>query len=253
VSVSDLSALKHPNLKILSTTTSTNDAAREWLNSGAADGATLVADFQTAGRGRLGREWHSARGLDLTLSVIFKAPIESLRLVPLLGGLAVRATVEEFLPPVIVPQIKWPNDIMAVGFKLAGILAELVSQPVSAAILGLGINLNTRAEHFPDDLRRPAASLGILSGQAIKRDLFLESLLFHLDAFRKIWLQTPRSLVRTFSAHCLTLGKKVKVAPPGREPFEAMASGVDPFGTLMVKDKKGEIIPVEAGDVDLVD
>ncbi len=253
MSVSDLTALEHPNLKILSTTTSTNDAAREWLDSGAPDGATLVADFQTAGRGRLGREWHSPRGLDLTLSMIFKAPIESLRLVPLLGGLAVRAAVEEFLPPVIVPQIKWPNDIMAVGFKLAGILAELVNQPVSAAVLGLGINLNTRAEHFPDDLRRPAASLGMLCGHAIKRDLFLEALLFHLDAFRKIWFQTPRSLVRTFSANCLTLGKKVRVAPPGRDPFEATASGVDPFGTLLVVDRKGATIPVEAGDVDLVD
>jgi len=253
VSVSDLTTLDKPNLKVLSTTTSTNDAAREWLNSGAPDGATLVADYQTAGRGRLGRQWHSPRGLDLTLSMIFIAPIESLRLVPLLGGLAVRAAVEEFLPPVIVPQIKWPNDILASGFKLAGVLAELISQPVSAAILGIGVNLNTRAGDFPADLRRPAASLGMLRGKAVKRDQFLESVLFHLKAYRKMWFQTPRSLVTTFSANCLTLGKKVKVSPPGREPFEATASGVDPFGTLMVVDRKGTTIPVEAGDVDPVD
>jgi len=254
----DLAAGSRENLRVHQSVTSTNDVARDWVAGGAADAATVVADFQTRGRGRTGREWKSPPGAGLALSQVFFAPPESLRLVPLLGALAARAAIADHLPEVMPVGIKWPNDIQVLGFKVAGILTETVTPPgggrgQSAAVLGIGVNINTRATAFVKDLRRPAASLRMLCGRRIDRAAFLESLLLHLDAQRTRWGQTPRRLVSDFAEHCITLGRRVRVSPPGAEAYTATACGIDPGGCLLVEAEGGETVPVAAGDVDLLD
>lgn len=250
MSLGDLRSGVRAGLRLLERSQSTNDEARDWIAQGAEDGATVVADFQTRGRGRNGREWHAPPGVNLSISQVFLAPLEHLRLVPILGGLATRAAIADRLPPVFKVGIKWPNDILVLGFKIAGILTEALTDPQPAAVLGIGINVNTRAKQFPGELRRPAASLRMLAGKNFSRAVLLENLLQRIERYRKIWRESPRSLVAEFADNCVTLGKRVLVHPPGREPFEATACAIAADGSLLCTDAGDNEISVSAGDVD---
>ena len=250
MTVMDLVELAEPRLRVLERTTSSNDEVRSWLERGGADGVTVIVDFQTRGRGRLGRSWSAPAGVNLNLSQGFRAPGESLRLLPVLGALAVRQAVARFLPPVLRVGIKWPNDIVVLGRKLAGILAESFSLGGGpAAVLGIGVNLNTAAGQFPTGLRRPAASLRMLGGRRVERAGFARELLDTLTDWRRVWRERPRRLVAEFAAHCITIGRRVRVEPPGREHFIGLACSVDPTGQLLVSDEQGATHLVTAGDV----
>ncbi len=250
MSSSDLASVSRDGLRVLDTTGSTNDEARAWIEQGASDGSTVVADVQTCGRGRAGRSWHAPAGVNLSLSQIFIAPPEHLRLVPIVGALAARAAIAAHLPCMYRVGIKWPNDILILNLKIAGILGELVPEPTMAAVLGIGVNVNTRSEQFPGDLRRPAASLRMLTGRKVARVDLLDTLLGQLDFYRELWRTSPRLLVAEFAGHCLTLGKRVLVHPPGGEAFEATAHGIAPDGILLCRDDHQNEIAVTAGDVD---
>jgi BirA family biotin operon repressor/biotin-[acetyl-CoA-carboxylase] ligase len=219
-------------------TTSTNDAARQWAEDGAPDGATVVADHQTAGRGRLGRTWHSPPGVNLYLSRICRGPCD---LLPLQGALAVRDTVGCFLPPDLTAAIKWPNDILVGDYKVAGILCELFE---GFAVVGIGINVNTTG--FPGDLRRPASSLRLLCGAEQDRKALLRTVLDDLDH----WRDNPDQVIDAFTNHCVTLGREVTVDLPGREPLTGTAVGLNERGALIVKDQGNATHTIEAGDVD---
>jgi BirA family biotin operon repressor/biotin-[acetyl-CoA-carboxylase] ligase len=246
----ELTVPGRPHLRVLRTTTSTNDDAAEWARQGAVDGATVVADQQTGGRGRLGRSWISPPGVNLYLSQVILAPVNRLRLIPLMGGMAVHDAVAEALPASLEAGIKWPNDILVSGSKVAGVLAEMVTEP-PAGILGIGINLNMEEEEFSADLRRPGTSLMVLcGGQEQNRRQFLQRLLEHLDTWRSRLHDTPEKLVERFTQRCLTLHKRVEVSLPGEAPFSGQAVAIDPDGALLVRDASGTTHRVEAGDVD---
>jgi BirA family biotin operon repressor/biotin-[acetyl-CoA-carboxylase] ligase len=219
-------------------TTSTNDAARQWAEDGAPDGAVVVADHQTAGRGRLGRTWHSPPGVNLYLSLVHRGPVD---LLPLLGALAVRDTVQSFLPPGLTAAIKWPNDILVDEYKIAGILCELFDD---FAVVGIGINVNMTK--FPDDLRRPASSLRLLCGAEQDRRALLRTVLDDLDH----WRENTDLVIKNFTDHCITLGREVSVNLPGREPLTGTAVRLSERGALIVEDQNGVTHAVEAGDVD---
>ena len=219
-------------------TTSTNDAAKKWAEEGAPDGAVVIADHQTAGRGRLGRSWHSPPGVNLYLSKIYRASFD---LLPLQGALATRETVQKYLPPDLTAAIKWPNDILVGDYKVAGILCELFED---FALTGIGINVNMT--DFPQDLRRPASSLRLLAGAEHDRDAVLKTVLDRLDH----WNSNPAEVVGAFTNHCITLGREVTVTLPGREPLAGTAIGLNERGALILKDQSGVEHTIEAGDVD---
>ena len=231
------------SVRRLKEATSTNDEARKWAQKGAPDGATVVADHQTAGRGRLDRSWHSPPGVNLYLSQIHHGPFEQPTLLPLLGALATREAVQKHLPPDLTAAIKWPNDILVDKYKVAGILCELFEEVV---IIGIGINVNMT--DFPEDLRHPASSLRLLCGTEQDRDAVLETVLKNLDH----WRNNPGLLIDSFARHCITLGRKVEISMPGREPFSGTAVRLDEKGALIVKDPDGQSHCIEAGDVDLL-
>jgi BirA family biotin operon repressor/biotin-[acetyl-CoA-carboxylase] ligase len=252
VTLRELTLRGRPHLRVLPSTTSTNDDARAWAEQDAPDGAIVVADSQSTGRGRAGRSWVSPPGVNLYLSCVVRAPVNRLRLLPLLGAIAAREAVERHASGAVVV-IKWPNDILADGKKVAGILAELLQEPSPAGILGIGINVNMEPGDFPADLRHQAASLRMVAGQAVVRRMVLETLLGSLDAWRARLHEDPMALVQAFTPYCATIGRRVRVVPPGREPFIATARSVDPDGLLIVENEGGKTIRVEAGDVDPVD
>jgi BirA family biotin operon repressor/biotin-[acetyl-CoA-carboxylase] ligase len=138
---------------------STQQVARDLARAGAAEGTAVVAEEQTAGRGRLGRPWHSPPGENLYCSVVLRPPLApgEVPQIALVAGIAVAAAVEEVTGR--RPAIKWPNDVLLDGKKVAGILTEMESEidRVHHVIAGIGVNLNTR--RFPRELRDKASSL----------------------------------------------------------------------------------------------
>ncbi|MDX1531042.1 MAG: biotin--[acetyl-CoA-carboxylase] ligase, partial [Rhodothermales bacterium] len=162
---------------------STNAEALTWAADGAAEGALVVAEAQTAGRGRLGRTWEAAPGRNLLVSLVLRPalPPERLGLVPLAAGLAVAEAVEAAVPP-LCPRLKWPNDLLLGGRKACGVLLEgrTGGRAPSAVALGIGLNVNQTA--FPDALAERATSLHLEAGRPVERAALLAALLERLEA-----------------------------------------------------------------------
>ncbi len=219
-------------------TGSTNDDAAALADEGAPHGSMVLADAQTAGRGRLGRDWHSPAGQNLYFSLVLRprtAPADT----PLLTIAAGVAMAE-----VLGLRLKWPNDVVTEDFhKIAGILSEIdLSQGrVNWVVLGVGLNVNQRV--FPEDLPM-ARSLRQLRGETLDRWELLERLLPALDR-RVAQVQGERErLVRDWSALAATTDRQVRVGE-----LRGTALGLRPDGALLVRDASGRIHPVVAGDV----
>lgn len=241
------------NVRLLDETGSTNAEARTWAQTGAPDGACVVSDSQTAGRGRHGRNWHSPAGLNLYLSQVFTDPHFDLGLLPLLGGFAALLAIESFAGPEPGLGVKWPNDVLAKGAKLAGVLAERLDTPQALAVLGIGINVNALADDFPADLRRPATSLRLLTRNEVDRSLLLANLLDALEEVRALVERDPISFIERFGRRCLSLGRPVRICPPRGLAFDATARRIDPDGVLVVETHSGQLERILAGDVDPID
>ena len=153
---------------------STNEVARRLAEAGAPEGAIVIAEKQTRGRGRLGRTWHSVSGQGLYFSLILRPKTDFSRLpaLSMVAALSICRAIEKYG---LKAEIKWPNDCLLDGKKVAGILVELSAEldRVDYAIMGIGINVNHRADDFPSSLRSTATSLYRISGIGIQRaDLF---------------------------------------------------------------------------------
>ncbi len=159
---------------------STNDEAASWARGGAPHGAVVVADSQTAGRGRQGRTWHSPPGECLYFSTVLRPslPVRELPPITLAVGVAVAETVTRFS---VTPTLKWPNDVLVGKLKIAGILTETASQGERAdhVIVGIGVNLNVTS--FPADLSPIATSLRLLRGRPVDRMHFTAVLCERLE------------------------------------------------------------------------
>ena len=228
---------------------STQRVARDLARSGAAEGTAVVAEEQTAGRGRLGRAWHSPAGENLYCSVVLRPPRAPAEVpqVALVAGIAVAAAVEEAAGR--RPAIKWPNDVLLDGKKVAGILTEMESEMerVHHVIAGIGVNLNTR--RFPRELRTKASSLLLLTGRSIDRARFTAGLLAALEARYGRYLSVGFASVRTEweSYSCLT-GTEVRVQGPGGE-VTGRVLGLDDDGALRLRGPDGGITRIVAGEV----
>jgi BirA family transcriptional regulator, biotin operon repressor / biotin---[acetyl-CoA-carboxylase] ligase len=245
----DLLLPQRKNVRVLAVTGSTNADARLWAEEGAPEGSTLVADTQTAGRGRLERSWLSPPGMNLYLSQIIRGSMEELRLVPMVGAVAVRETVSHTLKG-MAAVIKWPNDILVSEMKVAGILVEAARRGDPAAILGIGVNLNMSESDFPTGLRTPAASLRMLLGHPLDRRAFLEQLLDRLEDWRNRFRTSPGDMLNAVRTHCITINSRVRISSPGHPPWIGLATDIREDGTLLVTTDAGTTVCVEAGDVD---
>ncbi len=215
------------------------EISRRW-HAGAADGATtrgqvLVAERQTAGRGRLDRSWLSRSGAGLTVSLLLRPSLETARLgwLPMVVGTSLAATVQSFagLPAVL----KWPNDVLVDGAKLAGILTELVPAPTPApASVIVGFGLNVLAE--PDELPERSTSLLQLGAPlvALDRTGLLGRILGDLVTALAAWEADPDQARPAYLARCATVGRQVRLMLPGGTAETGTATDVDPDGRLVV-------------------
>ncbi len=236
-------------------TDSTQQVARELARAGAAEGTIVIAESQTAGRGRLGRQWHSPPGLNLYCSVLLRPALApgTVPQLALVAGVAVAAAVAEATG--MQPAIKWPNDVLLGGRKVAGILVEMDSEMerVHHVIVGIGVNLNAPLASFPRDLREKATSLRVATGRRIARAAFTGGLLAALEArygrFVSAGFESVRAEWEGFS--CLT-GTEVRVASPEGE-VAGRVLGLDDDGALRLAGAGGAIIRIVAGEVTVRD
>jgi len=219
-------------------------------SAGANEGTVIIADEQTAGRGRLDRRWVAPVNTCVLASVVFRprlAPRQATRLT-MLCSLAVVKAIEAVTG--LVLGIKWPNDVVVMrdrAFKLAGILTEtaLTSDQVLYAVVGIGINVNVDpAELGP--VVTPATSLRAELGRPVDRVDLLASVLAEIDA---LYAHLAGDLLPTqWAARLVTLGQTVRVAGR-RQELEGIAEGVDADGALIVRDLAGNLHTISAGEV----
>jgi BirA family biotin operon repressor/biotin-[acetyl-CoA-carboxylase] ligase len=230
--------------------TSTNTEAARLAQQGAAEGVTIVAGEQTAGRGRLERQWISPAGAGLYASIVLRPVLNSelWSLIPLMAALAVCDTLNETCE--LKVDIKWPNDILVNDRKLSGILAETVeTNSGRAVILGIGINLTSQA--FPSELREVATSIETARGEGVSVEVLLQSLLNSV-AHRYAQLQDDEARSRILLDWMLRSsygeGKSVLVTSSG-EQFTGVTRGLESDGALRVETETGEVKVVRAADV----
>ena len=226
-------------LEVVAQTTSTNADLAAAAAEGAPSGYVLFAEQQAAGRGRLDRQWASPPRAGLLLSVLLRptAPVASLPLLSLLSGVAV---VEAVRGVAGVPAaLKWPNDVLVGGRKLAGLLVERTTD--GAVVIGIGLNVTTRLAELPDER---ATSLALAGAGSTDRETILKAVLRSLSRAYASWRSDPAALVPAYRSSCVSIGKQVRVELPGGETYEGIATDVDADGRLIVGDRA-----FAAGDV----
>jgi BirA family biotin operon repressor/biotin-[acetyl-CoA-carboxylase] ligase len=242
-------------LTVLATTDSTMRVAAERAQAGAPHGSCILAEAQTAGRGRLGRSFYSPPGTNLYSSTILRGvpPGMLAGTLVLAAGVAVAECVAAYLGDAARVELKWPNDVRIDRKKTSGILVELVhpGHAPAFAVLGIGVNLNVDPASFPDEFRRRATSLAAAAGRPVDRVAFAQRLYGSLE--RVLDLHADRgfgALRARFDALFRMGGEAVRVAEAGGGVLEGRVVGVDPDGALRLALSGGER-RVLAGEVTL--
>ena len=241
-------------LVCLKETESTNAVAFRLAEEGAPEGTVVFADAQSAGKGRLGRVWLSPPGVNLYCSVVLRPPISPVAACQLtfLSVVAVARAIERCTK--LLPQIKWPNDILVSGKKVAGLLNEMnaETEKVNFVVLGIGVNLNMRLSQLGEGVRHPATSLLEEGGAEVDRVAFARTLLAELDQLYDRFLLEGEGPVRAeWLERSAIRGRQVRVNCGARE-FSGAVEGVDSFGALLVRLPDGALETVLSGDVTLV-
>ncbi len=229
---------------------STNTRAKDLAAAGAPHGTVVIAGQQSAGRGRMGRSFHSPGGLGLYLSVILRPQCMPEELMHLTCACGVAACNAVESAAGIRPGIKWTNDLVLGSRKLGGILTELTLSDgkVASAILGIGINCAHDLTDFPEDLQSFVTSLKIATGKPIEPARLAGELVRSLWEMDKDLLSGKRQLLDTYRKDCITLGKDISILRADTVSY-AKALDIDSDGGLIVKDADGSIQTVQSGEV----
>jgi BirA family transcriptional regulator, biotin operon repressor / biotin---[acetyl-CoA-carboxylase] ligase len=239
--------LGHPTL-FFTRVGSTNDIAAHHATSGAVEGLLVVADEQTAGRGRWGRSWWAPPGSSLLFSIVLR-PHLALRLVgqvTMCLGIGVVEGIAEVVS--LQATLKWPNDVLLDGRKLGGMLTELRSEDgrIEYVVLGLGLNVNVES-FIPAELGYSAASLAMVLGRSVSRVALLAAILAHCEMwYERLMAGTPPD--RAWAAHLDTLGRTITVVTPSGV-LRGLARDVSHEGALLVQDEFGKTHTIWSGDV----
>jgi BirA family biotin operon repressor/biotin-[acetyl-CoA-carboxylase] ligase len=236
--------------------TSTNERLKEMALEGAAEGTLVLAEYQSQGKGRLSRSWIAPKGSSLLFSLLFRPEwsMDQANWLVMMAGLAAKESIQSLLG--LDVQLKWPNDVLVAienkGHKVAGLLLELMStkDEITAAILGIGINVNNESVEL-SEAPMPAASLGDALGYPVHR---LPILIKFLELMEQRYDVANRgeSPQADWEKALVTIGKEVTVSNSGSDlTLSGQAIGTDRFGRLVVRDKYSTIHKISAGDVTL--
>jgi BirA family biotin operon repressor/biotin-[acetyl-CoA-carboxylase] ligase len=232
---------------------STQRLARELAREGAPEGTIVIAEMQAAGRGRLGRTWHSPAGVNLYCSILLR-PALAPAAVPQLAlvvGLAVAETIESLG---LRPLLKWPNDVLLDGRKAVGILTEMEAEleRVHVVIVGIGVNVNATARELPPYLRGKATSLAVATGHAVDRVRFTADTIATVERWYRRFLAGGFAPLRPeWERRSALAGQRVTIAAPDGT-IAGTAVGLDDTGALRIRDQAGTVHRVLAGEVTVV-
>jgi BirA family biotin operon repressor/biotin-[acetyl-CoA-carboxylase] ligase len=238
-------------IHVFQETTSTNDVAARLARGGAAEGAVVFAESQTKGRGRLGRTWISPAGKGLWFTVLLRPnipPQEATQLTVAAATAISRAIAQQ---TGLTPEIKWPNDILIRGRKLAGILTEMRAEldRVQEVLLGIGMDVNLEADDFYQALRPTVTSLRIETGQKVNRAELAVAVLRELDRdYQMVTEGQFDRLAEQWQQRCTTLGRQV-VIRMGDRVIRGRAESLDDDGALLVRGTHGHLERIVGGDV----
>lgn len=242
-----------PAVHLFSEIGSTNDAARRLAADGAETGTLVLADRQTAGRGRAGRVWDTPARLGIALSLVLRPlPGTELGALPLIVGLEVAESIEPLISPAPA-RLKWPNDILVNGRKLAGILCEAAwegGEP-RCVVVGVGINIAHRADDLPPGLRETATSIRMESGCEPRPAALVDELVPRLIARLRQPLVLSAADRTALTARDALQGRDVEVTEPetGALRTRGTALGLSADGGLMVRETDGSVHTVRSGTV----
>jgi BirA family biotin operon repressor/biotin-[acetyl-CoA-carboxylase] ligase len=245
------------HLHLFSTVGSTNSVLRELAAKGAPEGTTVIAEEQTAGRGRLGKPWFSPPGVNLYVSVLFRPSIAP-REAPgftFVGPLALADAIEA---EGLDATIKWPNDVLVERRKVGGILAECatIENRIDYVLIGFGVNVNITHAALREGLGNSghaASSLRDCLGREIDRNEFAAALLNQLMAWVAVYRQCgPASLIAAWHDRDILTGRRVEVRGEGPS-YEGRVLGVDAEAHLILRDSEGNRRRVLAGEIRMAD
>lgn len=220
---------------------STNETALGLAASGAPGGTVIIADRQTAGRGRLGRTWYSPPGTNLYCSILLRPSLPSnpfstwLCWLPLVVGIGVLRAIRR--ATCVEGSLKWPNDVLVGHRKVAGILCESIGMgsPAICVVVGIGININTAEEEFPGEIAGRVTSLASTTGRHFSRPEVAAALFNDLEPLLDpITSETPTSVLQEYASVCSTIGRKIRVTLASGEIVEGFGQALTSEGALLV-------------------
>lgn len=229
---------------------STNNIIKKMAEDGAKHGTLAIAEVQTAGRGRRGRSWSSPKGSGIWMSFLLRPDMapQNVSMLTLVAALAARTAVLEETG--IKTQIKWPNDIVANGKKVCGILTELSATPdkVHHVVVGVGINANTK--EFPEDIKDTATSLLLEGGMEVNRASLIVAFGKAFEMYYEQFMQTQdlTLLVEEYNQNLVNRNNKVKIIDTSME-YTGISKGINELGELLVTDDDGKMRVVRSGEV----
>lgn len=242
------------NCVFLAETDSTNNDVRRLAEEGAPDGTLVVAECQTAGKGRRGKGWVSKAGEHIFMSLLLRPDINPVNasMLTLVMGLSSARACQEILKEngcQETIQIKWPNDLVWNGKKLCGILTEMSVEIEAVRYLVVGIGINVNGRDFPEELKDKAASLCMAAGHPLHRAEIIARTLYYFEQDYRTFLETEdlSRLSEAYKGFLVNRDRQVCVLDPGKE-YTGIARGIDNRGELLVE-CEGELRRVYAGEV----
>ena len=233
-------------------TDSTNTQAKRLAEEGAESGTLVVADMQTAGKGRRGRSWQQSSGTMISMTFILKPefPPDEASMLTLVAAHSVAKAIEEETG--LTASIKWPNDIIINGKKIVGILTEMslsVEQDcIHYVVVGIGINVNLT--EIPEEIRETATSLSLETGRSIGRSKLIARVMEYFEKDYEQFLETGdlSGILDSYNAHLISMDREVRILDPKGE-YTGISRGMNRVGELLVEREDGSTVNVYAGEV----
>ncbi len=239
------------DVQVFKETNSTNDVIEKFARDGAKEGGVVYAEAQSRGRGRMGRTWISPPQKGLWFSILLRPQMrpQAVTQITVAAATALSRAIRRISG--VAVQVKWPNDILIDGRKVAGILTELNAEVdrVKYVILGIGVDVNLAERDLPDDLKTLATSVRIASGKKVDRPALAAAILEELDAdYARLNRGEFKTVAEEWESQCITLGRDVAITVGNRE-VRGRAESLDEDGALMVRSSHGQLERIIGGDV----
>jgi len=247
----NLSSLPLGGLRYFDSTGSTNDEALKWASEGASDLSLVISDEQTAGRGRSGRKWYSPPRSALACSLILRPSPAELKYPARITGLGALALIDSLRVLGLFPQIKWPNDVLINGRKVAGILVESdwLGNNLKACVLGLGVNVLKASTPPPESMAFPATCIEVELGHPLDRIELLKEILSALFKWRN--KVSGDEFIQAWEDALAFRDQQVQVITDSQPPVTGELIGLEPNGNLRVRSLDGNLHLMQFGEIHL--